>query len=269
MSALAISQVKGQTGRSGAPLRPFFVRREAAVLKDDPAPRRPPRRRRAHGRFRRLGHAGPLRLADRGAPRGARAMPACSTSRTCAPSTSNGAGARDFLRYALANNVDKLTVPGKALYSCLLRPDGGVLDDLIVYFLREDFFRHRRQRGDRGQGHRVVRASLLAERAPASALCAARRSRDDRRAGAARARQGLAGAARQRSRERRRSRRSMSREPHGRRCSSRAPATPARTDSRSSLPAARAAALWPRLRGGRRARPAGWARATRCGSRPG
>jgi aminomethyltransferase len=50
-------------------------------------------------------------------------------------------GVRDFLRYALANNVDKLTVPGKALYSCLLKPDGGVLDDLIVYFLREDWFR--------------------------------------------------------------------------------------------------------------------------------
>ena len=52
-----------------------------------------------------------------------------------------GAGARDFLRHALANNVDKLKEPGKALYSCLLAPDGGVLDDLIVYFLREDFFR--------------------------------------------------------------------------------------------------------------------------------
>ena len=52
-----------------------------------------------------------------------------------------GDGARDFLRYALANNIDKLTTPGKALYSCLLRDDGGVLDDLIVYFLREDFFR--------------------------------------------------------------------------------------------------------------------------------
>ncbi|MCC6194763.1 MAG: glycine cleavage system aminomethyltransferase GcvT [Burkholderiales bacterium] len=52
-----------------------------------------------------------------------------------------GAGARDFLRYALANNVDKLKEPGKALYSCLLRPDGGILDDLIVYYLREDFFR--------------------------------------------------------------------------------------------------------------------------------
>jgi aminomethyltransferase len=53
----------------------------------------------------------------------------------------NGTGARDFLRYALANDVDKLRQPGKALYSCLLRPDGGVIDDLIVYFLREDFFR--------------------------------------------------------------------------------------------------------------------------------
>jgi aminomethyltransferase len=52
-----------------------------------------------------------------------------------------GAGVRDFLRYALANNVDKLTVSGKALYSCLLRHDGGVLDDLIVYFLAEDWFR--------------------------------------------------------------------------------------------------------------------------------
>ncbi len=52
-----------------------------------------------------------------------------------------GAGARDFLRRTLANNVDKLKEPGKALYSCLLRPDGGVLDDLIVYYLRDDFFR--------------------------------------------------------------------------------------------------------------------------------
>ena len=49
--------------------------------------------------------------------------------------------ARDFLRYALANNVDKLRVPGKAQYSCLLNPDGGVLDDLIVYFLGEGTFR--------------------------------------------------------------------------------------------------------------------------------
>jgi len=53
----------------------------------------------------------------------------------------SGTGARPFLRYALANNVDKLSVPGKALYSCLLSPAGGVLDDLIAYFRREDLFR--------------------------------------------------------------------------------------------------------------------------------
>jgi aminomethyltransferase len=40
--------------------------------------------------------------------------------------------ARAFLRRALANDVAKLTIPGKALYSCLLREDGGVLDDLIA-----------------------------------------------------------------------------------------------------------------------------------------
>jgi len=52
-----------------------------------------------------------------------------------------GDSPRTFLRHALANDVDKLKTPGKALYSCLLRDDGGVLDDLIVYFLREDWFR--------------------------------------------------------------------------------------------------------------------------------
>jgi aminomethyltransferase len=52
-----------------------------------------------------------------------------------------GPGARAFLRLALANNVDKLTQPGKALYSCMLTEEGGVVDDLIVYFFREDWFR--------------------------------------------------------------------------------------------------------------------------------
>jgi aminomethyltransferase len=52
-----------------------------------------------------------------------------------------GKGVRDFLRYLLANNVDKLTTPGKALYSCMLLEDGGVIDDLIVYFMEEQWFR--------------------------------------------------------------------------------------------------------------------------------
>src|SRR5690606_24856062 len=41
----------------------------------------------------------------------------------------------------LANDIDKLKVAGKALYSCMLDEQGGVIDDLIVYFVREDFFR--------------------------------------------------------------------------------------------------------------------------------
>jgi aminomethyltransferase len=53
----------------------------------------------------------------------------------------SGSRAREFFRYAIANNVDKLTVPGKALYSCLLNAQGGVIDDLIVYFFADDHFR--------------------------------------------------------------------------------------------------------------------------------
>ena len=53
----------------------------------------------------------------------------------------HGAGVRGFLRQLLANSVDKLKVPGKALYSCMLNAQGGVIDDLIVYYLGEDFFR--------------------------------------------------------------------------------------------------------------------------------
>ncbi len=52
-----------------------------------------------------------------------------------------GEGVRDFLRYLLANNVDKLTMPGKALYSAMLLENGGVIDDLIVYFMNENWFR--------------------------------------------------------------------------------------------------------------------------------
>lgn len=52
-----------------------------------------------------------------------------------------GPNTRAFLRELLANNVDKLQTPGKALYSCMLAPNGGVIDDLIVYFFAEDRFR--------------------------------------------------------------------------------------------------------------------------------
>lgn len=53
----------------------------------------------------------------------------------------HGARTREFLRYLVANDVAKLTVPGKALYTGMLNEAGGVIDDLIVYFMTEDFFR--------------------------------------------------------------------------------------------------------------------------------
>jgi aminomethyltransferase len=52
-----------------------------------------------------------------------------------------GAGAPDYLRRLLANDVAKLKATGKALYSCMLEPGGGVVDDLIVYRLDDSWFR--------------------------------------------------------------------------------------------------------------------------------
>jgi len=53
----------------------------------------------------------------------------------------HGSRAREFLRTLVANDVAKLKTPGKALYTCMLNVNGGVIDDLIVYFQREDWFR--------------------------------------------------------------------------------------------------------------------------------
>ncbi len=46
-----------------------------------------------------------------------------------------------FLRHLLANDVDKLKQPGKALYSCMLNKTGGIIDDLIVYYLTDESYR--------------------------------------------------------------------------------------------------------------------------------
>ncbi|WP_447729663.1 glycine cleavage system aminomethyltransferase GcvT [Pseudoxanthomonas suwonensis] len=53
----------------------------------------------------------------------------------------HGDQVRPFLRRLLANSVDKLKVRGKALYSCMLNEQGGVIDDLIAYYLGDDWFR--------------------------------------------------------------------------------------------------------------------------------
>lgn len=45
----------------------------------------------------------------------------------------SGEDAERYLQYLLANNIAKLTTPGKALYSAMLNYQGGVIDDLICY----------------------------------------------------------------------------------------------------------------------------------------
>lgn len=45
-----------------------------------------------------------------------------------------------YLRRLVANNIDRL-IPGKALYTCMLNENGGVIDDLIVYKINDDFYR--------------------------------------------------------------------------------------------------------------------------------
>ena len=52
-----------------------------------------------------------------------------------------GQRVREFLRFLLANNVGRLKNTGKALYSCMLNQQGGIIDDLIVYFQEETQFR--------------------------------------------------------------------------------------------------------------------------------
>lgn len=48
---------------------------------------------------------------------------------------------KGFLQYLLANDVAKLSESGKALYSCMLNENGGVIDDLIVYYMSDDWYR--------------------------------------------------------------------------------------------------------------------------------
>ncbi len=187
-----ISQVTGQRGgRSSRDLPPFFwFLPEVRIPMGQRTPlyRHARRRRRAHGRFRRLGHAGQLRLADRGAPRGA---PRRRHVRRLAHVRRRPARrrVRDFLRRLLANDVAKLDAAGQGA--------------LLVHAARE---RRRHRRPDRllharrvvphGRQRRHARqGSRLAARAGGAVRRrrrAAHRSRDDRGAGPERAREGRA-----------------------------------------------------------------------------
>ncbi|AUJ69176.1 glycine cleavage system aminomethyltransferase GcvT [Pseudoalteromonas sp. NC201] len=52
-----------------------------------------------------------------------------------------GVDAKAFLQKLVANDVAKLTVAGKALYTGMLNEQGGVIDDLIIYFFTETQYR--------------------------------------------------------------------------------------------------------------------------------
>ncbi len=52
-----------------------------------------------------------------------------------------GPDAKAFLLRLIANNVEKLNEPGKALYSAMLNDAGGVIDDLIVYYINDTHYR--------------------------------------------------------------------------------------------------------------------------------
>ncbi len=52
-----------------------------------------------------------------------------------------GPAVQTFLRYLLANDIAKLKGPGRAQYGCMLNEQGGIIDDLITYYLSETHYR--------------------------------------------------------------------------------------------------------------------------------
>lgn len=53
----------------------------------------------------------------------------------------SGAQAQAYLRKLVINDVAKLTVAGKALYTGMLNEEGGVIDDLIIYFFSKTSYK--------------------------------------------------------------------------------------------------------------------------------
>ena len=150
----------------------------------------------------------------------------------------SGPGAGALLQRLLSNDVDKLAVGG-AQYSVLCREDGGVLDDLFTYRLAEDRYltvtNAANHAKDLAWFQRARRGLRRARRGPA------RRLGDARDPGPARARDRRGASRRRRCPRASAARRSRS--PVTRR-SSAAPATPARTASRSSARREAAGAIW-------------------------
>ncbi len=52
-----------------------------------------------------------------------------------------GGQARRFLSHLLANDIQRLKQKGKALYSCMLNEQAGIIDDLIAFYIEDDHYR--------------------------------------------------------------------------------------------------------------------------------
>jgi glycine cleavage system aminomethyltransferase T len=160
---------------------------------------------RPDGRFRWLGHARQLRLADRGAPCRAQGTAACSMLSHMCPADVAGPDCRAFLSRLVANDVAKLQASGKALYSAMLNDAGGVIDDLIIYFLGETRFRIVINAGTAEKDLAWMRAKAVEWQLDVTITPAPRRrrrARHHRRAGSQRTCEGLAGAAAGQGRDR-------------------------------------------------------------------
>lgn len=81
-----------------------------------------------------------------------------------------GPRCRELLQRLLANDVGRLGEPGRALYSCMLNERGGIIDDLIVYWIADELFRVVVNAGTRARdigwigGHATAAGVRLTER---------------------------------------------------------------------------------------------------------
>ena len=164
-----------------------------------------------------------------GAPRGARRAAASSTSRTWARSRPTGPGRSTLLQRLLSNDVAKIEVGG-AQYSVLCREDGGVLDDLFTYRLGDDRYLTVTNAANHERDLAWFREH--AGGFDAEVARPARRLRDARGPGPARRARSSAGSLEGELPPRMRTARRCAARRAARR-SSAAPATPARTGSRS------------------------------------
>ena len=52
-----------------------------------------------------------------------------------------GKNVKAFLSKLFANDISRLKTSGKALYSCMLDENGGIIDDLITYYMNDEYYR--------------------------------------------------------------------------------------------------------------------------------